>query len=111
MQPPPRGWKGLSLVTAELSPWLAISRTASRPPGRRGNAFVLALGARRLAGDMRRLQSARGTSFRVVANLWRSPVRRTSIQPRALSGAYERRGAHERRRARRSERGTMSHDT
>src|SRR6266542_4030713 len=42
MQPPPRGWKGLSLVTAELSPWLAISRTASRPPGRSGNAFVMA---------------------------------------------------------------------
>src|SRR6266498_5984189 len=34
----PRGWKGLSLVTSELSSWLAISRnsiTSARPPWQR----------------------------------------------------------------------------
>src|SRR6266540_2830310 len=41
-------------------------------PNLRKECGLLALGARRPAGDMRRLDSARGRSFRVVANLWRS---------------------------------------
>src|SRR6266540_414687 len=41
--------------------------------------------------NMRRLDSVRGRSFRVVANLWRSRARRTSINRAHLCLAYRRR--------------------